>query len=109
MNDQDNRQKLVNFRTIAEALRRDHMSHERRREQMKMLWNMINDETEKVLESEYHNCLMALLEILRYATLTETLTHTGVKVTLRLFEVTCTSMIVQMYVPDGANSDAIPF
>ncbi len=61
VNEQDNRQKLVNFRTIAEALRRDHMSHERRREQMKMLWNMIKDESEKVAESDYHNCLMALL------------------------------------------------
>lgn len=108
----EQRQRFVAWREIANALRRQYMSHEKRRELMIVFYNDIERERAKWPESDFENACIALKRVLTYITADGYLTHTGVKAGLRLLETICQQKIQDWFDPshiEPANPDELPF
>lgn len=90
--------RLQSYREIALVLARSHMTHDRRKEKMVLLYNMIDREKGKNFYqpdpyAAFRNTLSTLQDILTNATVPDELTHTGRKAYLWLFVDVCSKAI----------------
>ena len=101
---------MVTVREVAYCLRRQHMSHDRRRKQMVILSLMIGREREDRPESDFNNTCRAIQDVLRHITNDDTLTHTGVNAGLALIETIAQQRIEDWFVAEtDPGPGNIPF
>lgn len=94
-------ERLKTYREIALVLARSYMNHDRRKEKMTLLFNMIEREKEKDFYqrdtyASFRISLCALQDILTNATVPDELTHTGRKAYLWLFCDVCAQAIADI-------------
>lgn len=99
----EQRQMVITWREIAYSLRRQFMGHAQREAMMITLWNMIDRALRHEPESSFKTSCQALQAILTYATANKSLTHTGRKTCLQLFEVVCQQCIQDWYKPESSK------